>query len=106
MYIYRLHLCIDFQFLDDDKTLDLSIGNMRLKDWVLPMSTLLHPGTLSKYLVTSKNVIQAGMILEYCCLFYPLGRIKLKHFTLSIPESISIKNCSSSHNVVHAFIAS
>ena len=60
MYIYRLYLCNDFKFLDDDKTLDLSIGNMRLKDWVLAMSTLLHPGTLSKYLVTSKNVIQAG----------------------------------------------
>ena len=64
MYICRSNLCIDFQTLDDDKTLDLSIENMRLEElaflWITRrMSTLLTPGILSKYLGFPENIIQA-----------------------------------------------
>ena len=65
MYIYRLHLCIDFQTLDDDKTLHYSIENMRFEDLVFlwttrRMSMFLLPGILLKYIVIIENVIQAG----------------------------------------------
>ena len=64
MYIYTLHLCIDFQTLDNDKTLDLSIENMRFEDLdflrtTRRMGTLLTPGISSKYLGFPENIIQA-----------------------------------------------